>query len=445
MSFKPKIGIAFTSVEGYDLDQDKLEIFEKKAKTILDKMDLEKVYLDFKVKNEKDSKKANALFRKEGIDLLLIIVGVWTPDSTVVSLINDLKMPILVFTTSLSIHTVSVNGAQVIVASLKELGYDFKFIFGDIESPEVHKKIKDYAMAAAIVKKLKDTRIGLLGHIPDIMLSLEVDSFSVKNIFGPTVVPIDFYKIDYYLEKTKNARVKDRVKEIKNTVGTVRVKDDVLEDSVKYYFAFRQMIKDLDLDALTVNCFPIPYIKGKTCLATSNLNDDGIVTACEGDVNATIVMLAFQYINGAASLNSDIIIENQKENALMFSHCGGGPFSCASDCKDIILEEQYEVKSGMAVYYPVKTGGKDATIVNLVGRESTYRMCILKGVSIPTRELSYHGNPIQIKFNTSVVDLLNQIGNEGFGHHWMVAYGDHKDIFVEISKLVRLKHVTHID
>ncbi len=445
MKFKPKIGVAFTSVEGYDLDQEKLKIFEKKAKTFLDKMELEKVYLDFNVKNEKDSKKANALFRKEDVDLLMIIVGVWTPDSTVVSLLNNLKIPVLVFTTSLSIHTVSVNGAQVIVASLKELGYDFKFIFGDIGSPEVHKKIKDYAMAAAIVKKLKNTRIGLLGHIPNIMLSLEVDSFSVKNIFGPTVVPIDFYKIDYYLKKTKNARIKERIKEIKNTVGTIRVDNDVLVESVKYYFALKQMIKDLDLDALTVNCFPIPDIKGKTCLATSNLNDDGIVTACEGDVNATIVMLTFQYINGAASLNSDIIIENQKENALMFSHCGGGPFSCASDCKDIILEEQYEIKSGMAVYYPVKTGGKNATIVNLVGRESTYRMCILKGVSIPTKELSYHGNPIQIKFNTSVADLLNQIGNEGFGHHWMVAYGDHSDIFREISKLVKLKHVTQID
>lgn len=445
MKFKPKIGVAFTSVEGYDLDQEKLEIFEKKAKTFLDKMELEKVYLDFNVKNEKDSKKANALFRKEDVDLLMIIVGVWTPDSTVVSLLNNLKIPVLVFTTSLSIHTVSVNGAQVIVASLKELGYDFKFIFGDIGSPEVHKKIKDYAMAAAIVKKLKNIRIGLLGHIPNIMLSLEVDSFSVKNIFGPTVVPIDFYKIDYYLKKTKNARIKERIKEIKNTVGTIRVDNDVLVESVKYYFALKQMIKDLDLDALTVNCFPIPDIKGKTCLATSNLNDDGIVTACEGDVNATIVMLTFQYINGAASLNSDIIIENQKENALMFSHCGGGPFSCASDCKDIILEEQYEIKSGMAVYYPVKTGGKNATIVNLVGRESTYRMCILKGVSIPTKELSYHGNPIQIKFNTSVADLLNQIGNEGFGHHWMVAYGDHSDIFREISKLVKLKHVTQID
>ena len=64
MGDRPKIGVAFTSVEGYDLDQNKLEIFEKKAISKLDSMELEKVYLDFMVKNDKDSKKANSLFKK---------------------------------------------------------------------------------------------------------------------------------------------------------------------------------------------------------------------------------------------------------------------------------------------------------------------------------------------------------------------------------------------
>ena len=376
---------------------------------------------------------------------MILIVAVWTPDSTVVILINNLDIPLIVFTTSLSVHAVSVNGAQVIVATLKELNRDFKFIFGDINGNKVQKKITEYATAAAIVKKLKSTRIGLVGSIPDIMLSLEVDSFSVKNTFGPIVVPIDFYKIDYYLKKINKDKVKNRTAEIKKIVGKISVEEEVLEESVNYYYAFLKMVEDLNLDALTVNCFPIPYIKGKTCLATSNLNDAGIIAACEGDVNSAIVMLAFNFITGKASLNSDIIIENQKENALMFSHCGGGPFTCASNYKDIILEEQYEVKSGMAVYYPVKTGGKDTTIINLIGKESTYRMCILNGISIPTKELVYHGNPIQIKFKTNVEDLINQIGNEGFGHHWMVAYGNHKNIFLEICKLIKLNNVTTIE
>ena len=445
MKLKPKLGVAFTSVEGYDLDQDKLTDFEKKAKDALKKLEFENIFLGFTVKSEKEAKKANEIFSKENLDCMILIVAVWTPDSTVVILINNLDIPLIVFTTSLSVHAVSVNGAQVIVATLKELNRDFKFIFGDINGNKVQKKITEYATAAAIVKKLKSTRIGLVGSIPDIMLSLEVDSFSVKNTFGPIVVPIDFYKIDYYLKKINKDKVKNRTAEIKKIVGKISVEEEVLEESVNYYYAFLKMVEDLNLDALTVNCFPMPYIKGKTCLAASNLNDAGIITACEGDVNSAIIMLAFNFITGKASLNSDIIIENQKENALMFSHCGCGPFTCASNYKDIILEEQYEVKSGMAVYYPVKTGGKDTTIINLIGKESTYRMCILNGISIPTKELVYHGNPIQIKFKTNVEDLINQIGNEGFGHHWMVAYGNHKNIFLEICKLIKLNNVTTIE
>ena len=114
-------------------------------------------------------------------------------------------------------------------------------------------------------------------------------------------------------------------------------------------------------------------------------------------------MSAFNLITGKASLNSDLIIEYEKENQIMFSHCGGGPFSCASKMSDIILDRQYEVKSGLGVYYPVKTGGKEVTIINLVVNELTYRMCILSGTSVALDKLTYFGNPINVKFMSVVL------------------------------------------
>lgn len=193
-------------------------------------------------------------------------------------------------------------------------------------------------------------------------------------------------------------------------------------------------MEDFKLGAITINCYPFPYIKSKTCLAVSNLNDYGIVAACEGDIHSSIVMYAFCLITDNASLNSDIIIEDKKENYIVFSHCGAGPFSCAESYSDIDLEEHYEVKSGMAVYYPVKVGGKEATIINLVGMESTYRMAILTGKTLPTEKLIYHSNPLKIKFKTKVEDLIEAIGNEGFNHHWMVSYGDYPGMFFEKPK-----------
>ncbi|MCL5771085.1 MAG: hypothetical protein M1479_02270, partial [Actinobacteria bacterium] len=301
----------------------------------------------------------------------------------------------------------------------------------------VQKKIIDFSKASSIFKKLKNIRLGLIGNIPDIMISLGTDIFSVKNTWGVTVVPITLPDANSYLSKINKEEIGLRMENIKKTVGKISVSDEVLGESVQYYFALKKLAEELSLDAMTINCFPMS-IKGKTCLAVSNLNDLGIMTGCEGDVNSTIVMYIFNLITGESPMNSDLIYEYKNENAIMFSHCGAGPFSCACDLKDIMLEEHYEVKSGMAVYYPVKIGQKVTTIVNLVGNQSTYRMCILNGVSIPTKELEYHGNPIRIKFKTNINELINVIGNEGFGHHWMVSYGNHTDIFKYLCKFAKI-------
>jgi len=441
LKIKPKAGVVFACIEGFDLDQDKLENYQKKFNSILHKLDIENKNIGFIVKNENDAKKANEIFHRENLDIIILVVAVWTPDALAISLLNNLNIPVIVFTASLSTQTIGINGAQTISASLKELDFDFKFIFGEINDVKVQKKIIDYCFAAAIVKKLKSLRIGLIGYIPEIMLSLNFDIFAVKKVFGPTIVPVDFYKLNDYVEnikKNSGSKIKSKINDIKKNIGKVMVSNETLSESVSFYYAFLELAKDLNLDTMAINCFPTPAIKGKTCLAVSNLNDEGIVAACEGDVNSAIIMSAFNLITGKASLNSDLIIEYENENQIMFSHCGGGPFSCASKMSDVILDTQYEVKSGLGVYYPVKTGGKEVTVVNLVGNEMTYRMCILNGISVALDKLTYYGNPINIKFKTDVGDLINTIGNEGFGHHWMVAFGDYKDIFLEICKMLKI-------
>lgn len=441
MKIKPKAGVVFTCIDGFDLDQDKLENYQKKFINILDRLNVENKNIDFIVKNENDAKKANEIFSGENLDIIILVVAVWTPDSLAISLLNNLNIPVIVFTTSLSTQAIGINGAQVISASLKELSFDFKFIFGEISEAKTQKKIIDYCFAAAIVRRLKSMRIGLIGYIPEIMLSLNFDIFAVKKVFGPTVVPVDFYKLNDYVERARKnlgSKIDSKIDYIKKNVGKVMVSDETVSESLSFYYAFLELAKDLNLDSIAINCFPTPAIKGKTCLAVSNLNDEGIVAACEGDVNSAIIMSAFNLITGKASLNSDLIIEYENENQIMFSHCGGGPFSCASKMSDIILDKQYEVKSGLGVYYPVKTGGKEVTIINLVGNELTYRMCILNGTSVALDKLTYYGNPINVKFKTDVEDLINTIGNEGFGHHWMLAFGDYKYIFLEICKMLKI-------
>lgn len=441
IKIKPKAFIIFTSIDGVDLDQDKLALFQEKFRRVIDKENLDIKYVDFTVSNEENAGKANSLISKSYCELLIIVSAVWTSDTTVLRLIENLDLPIILFTTSLSPHTIGINGAQLIASTLKELDIIFKFIFGNIEDKNTVKKIKDFSFACSLYNRLKKLRIGVVGYRPKIMTNLAADEFSVKKVFGSSIIPIDFSDMEKYLKNVKKSQIESKISEIKATVGKVEVADSVLAESLSYYFAFLNLVNEFELDAIAVNCFPFPYIKAKTCLALSNLNDIGIPASCEADVNSAILMYILQSITGFPGMNSDLIMEDQRENSILFSHCGCGPFSCSSDYKDISLKTHYEVKTGLGVYYPVKEGGSKTTTVNLVGREGTYRLCVLSGVSLPTKELIYWGNPITVRYKTNITDLINIIGNEGFGHHWIVSKGSHEEIFKDFCRLVKIKDI----
>ncbi len=436
MRIKPKMCIVFTAIEGMDADQGRLEGFKDEFEKDFSRFEMANTFVDYTVSNDADALKANAFIRNNDFDLVCIAAGVWTPDTTVIRLIENIGMPVAVFTTTLSPYTIGLNGAQIVAASLKELDIEFRFIFGKLSNPKTAEKIYDFALAAAIVKKLKGLRIGVVGGRPAIMTNLAIDEFGLKKVFGATVVPIDFSCLEGFLKNIENSRIDKRIAEIKNSIADIRIDDGVLGQSVRHYLAFLDIVGEFNLDAISFNCYPFPYIKAKTCLAASNLNDIGTPAACESDVYSAMLMYVLKSITGKSCLNSDIVFEDEPENTIIFSHCGCGPFSCAESLKDIRLETHFEVKSGMAVYYPLMAKGKDATIVNLVGRENTFRLCALSGTTMPTKLKDFAGNPVTVKFQTNIVDLINILGNEGFGHHWMVSFGNHKNIFEELCKLL---------
>ena len=335
---KPRAFVVFTSLDGVDLDQDKLSLFKEKFREIIDKENLNIKYADFTISNEEKAAKANSLISKSEYELLIIVAAVWTPDTTILRLIENIDLPVMLFTTSLSPYALGVNGAQLIASTLKELEIRFKFIFGNIEDKDTIKKITDFSMACSLYARLKNFRIGVVGYRPKIMTNLAADEFSVKKVFGSSIVPIDFSDMEKSLKNVENSQIKNKISEIKKTVGKVEVNDSILTESVSYYFAFLNLVKKFKLNAIAVNCYPFPYIKAKTCLALSNLNDIGIPAACEADVNSSILMYILQGITGSSSLSSDLIFENKNENSIMFSHCGCGPFSCSTNSKDIALK-----------------------------------------------------------------------------------------------------------
>jgi L-arabinose isomerase len=148
-------------------------------------------------------------------------------------------------------------------------------------------------------------------------------------------------------------------------------------------------------------------------------------------------------LSGKAVSNGDqlrIYNIDKPGNSMMFSHCGAGALTLASDKSEITIHADYETGQGVAVYFPERIPG-EVTIASMHGSRLGYRMFITSGEALDTDLMKdYEGNPMNIKFDFNIRDMLKEIANRGFGHHWNIGYGNYIKELVELCRLLGIDY-----
>jgi len=438
----PKLGVVVTALPLYGLGSEAApQLFEKSISN-LSKLKLEIVPADEVVTDEEKSRKAAMKFREKEVDLICLIAGTWTPDTFLIEMLNEIDTPFIIWaipdTLSFDRYpTLSLCGTQLLCSTLKEFDREYRFFYGEVSNDEILEEIYSFSKAVALRNRLKRSKICMVGYRPWVMAGLSFDEVELKRRLGPSLIHLgldDFLKVREEISDEDTQKVWSTVKE---KVGKVLSDESECLLSIKSYLALRKIVDEKEADALTVECEP--KLKGKVCLANSLLNDEGIPAACESDVNSAVAMLILHLLSGKPVLNGDIIGVFEKDNSMVFSHCGAGPLSLAEDKSSIILDINREVNSGVSVFYTGKPG--DVTIVNLVGRKGTYRMCILSGKAVKT-ELLYPGNPTKVRFSEMRVrEIIETIAYKGFGHHWNLVHDNLIKELTEYCSLVGIDYV----
>ena len=128
----------------------------------------------------------------------------------------------------------------------------------------------------------------------------------------------------------------------------VDVTDETLVNSAAMYLGMKEVLKAYDANAITVNClggFYGGHIHAYPCLGFHELNNEGLVGACECDVRSTATMVAFTTMTrGRPGYISDPVIDTSKRQ-IIYAHCvasnkvfgpegPGNPFSIMNHSED---------------------------------------------------------------------------------------------------------------
>jgi L-fucose isomerase len=205
------------------------------------------------------------------------------------------------------------------------------------------------------------------------MYTTQVDTAQIKDTFGVELEHIDSLCQYLEAEQADADAVARELETLRARFGTIAVDDERLDRSIRVYLALRKIIHDGGYDFAAVKCQGAMIdTYACSCLAASLINDEGMVLACESDVNAALTMQMLKLASGTSPIVfGDINHVDRQRKVLRIVNCGSMPSLLAPAPKEVELQSQYE--------YMGKAGGATVVLCCKAGPVTLARLSRIKG------------------------------------------------------------------
>src|SRR5699024_7303747 len=303
----------------------------------------------------KSFKKSN-IDGKEDFPLNLIFVATGGVEGLFKENYKKLKEPYFLLTNG---ENNSFAASLEILTFLKQKGLEGEILHGSTEY--ISNRIKDIYKIMAAKEKINGINIGVVGEPSDWLIASDVDYNNLKDLYGINSISID---IDELLEEIEKVDVKS-LEEVRENKKVARLykksfNDDSLKDALKIYIALKNIVNRYDLKGLTIRCFDLlSTVHNTGCIAVSLLNDEGIISSCEGDVPALISMLILNALSREPVFMANPSSINVENNEVVFAHCTI-PLTMT---EGYVLDTHFESGIGVGIHGEINPG--QATIFKL--------------------------------------------------------------------------------
>jgi hypothetical protein len=143
-------------------------------------------------------------------------------------------------------------------------------------------------------------------------------------IMGIPLEYIAFSEVNNAWEKADKDEARSIVERWQRTAtGIIDVPVETLQTSAAMYLGMKSVLKTHNANAITVNClggFYGGHIHAYPCLGFHELNNEGLIGACECDIRSTATMVAFSHMTGRPGYISDPVIDTSKHQ-IIYAHC----------------------------------------------------------------------------------------------------------------------------
>jgi L-fucose isomerase-like protein len=306
------------------------------------------------------------------------------------------------------------------------------FCFGDPKEPITQGKLMALLNAATSLSALHGSRIGLIGFRAPGFYPCAFDELLLRRTLGIAVDHIALSELARELDKGEGRKApRDQFPLIEGG----NLPDEAVERMECYFAALTNVVRTSGHQVIAIKDWPEFFeaeVIGGFWPALGWLQEDGIVLAPEGDVNAAVTMALQHNLTGGIPTLVDIGAWDDKDSTLLLWHYAGAE-SLARDGGEIRFGQ-----FGREVEYTFKPG--PATLARVGLYRGQLRLLTIS-VEIQDQRVTLRRAAGWARtVNTPAGDVVQRLLSEGWEHHPCLVYGDLATEFASIARLTGLAH-----
>jgi L-fucose isomerase-like protein len=333
-------------------------------------------------------------------------------------------------------------GSTSVRYPLEQWGFKFKYLFNGPDQPMDTQGIVTFGRAAIAVRKLRETRLGMIGFNDMGLYSTGINTTRLRGMIGPEVESVDLLQVKNIMDALPDELVK------KETARVTRdweyplgeIEEEVKEKAVRMYLATLQICRDKKFDGISYKCVEgVDQELGLMHAIPASLTaSSGIPYVDENDIGNLVAEMMLKWISGKQVM----FIEHYEHHPDWILLGEDGYIA------DDFIDGKPQVKvldtgnfKGITHCSNMKKGRM--TLAALAEDGEGYRMHIVTGEARERPQWVEMGVPLppwpSVSFypDSSVRSILDHV----LSQHFAVVYGDYAEELKDICYLLGIKPV----
>jgi L-fucose isomerase-like protein len=291
-------------------------------------------------------------------------------------------------------------------------------------------QIHQFAAVCRIVNNMRRMTVGAIGARTTAFKTVRFDELTLQN-YGITTEALDLSELFQRVRgiQTGTDTFAAKTERLKNYTGWAGVPPDKFEMLAKVSVAIDDIIADYKLDCLALRCWiEIEKELGiSPCVLLSELNDRGMVAACELDVCNAVPMYALHLASQrpATCLDWNNNFGDDPDKCILF-HCGPVPQGLMTAKGQVIDHPMFAKAMGAGCGWGCNVGRIAPTPMTFASTKTTEgKLWCYLGEGEFTRDPLDEdffgcGGVVRIP---NLQNVLEYIGHQGYRHHVSVTPG----------------------